>query len=302
MWKPVTLDDKDVIDLYLKDKNLEISELTFTNLYLWNQGQSFSYRVIDDFLVVKSLDINDNCMIFLPVGKTAEQNESPEKLRKVIEKLIEECEDENFFFIRSLTDKMKSRLEVAFPEDFEFTPTPEYSDYVYDVEKLINLSGRKFHSKKNQFNKFKKLYKFEYIPLTVENAQILIDSQCQWFNHNNVLVYADLEIERKGIIQVINNIEHLDVDGAYITIDNKIAAFTLAEQLSDDTVVIHIEKAVDDFPGAYQAINKLYLENRWSDMTYVNRECDLGIEGLRKAKESYRPVFMVDKYKAVLKK
>lgn len=302
MWKSVTLEDKVIIDSYLKDKNLEISELTFTNLYLWNQGQSFSYRIIDDFLVVKSLDLAGNCMIFLPVGKTEDQNNSLELLKAVIEKLIEDCEDENIFFIRSLTEKMKTRLEKAFPEDFEFSPTPEYSDYVYSVEKLVNLSGRKYHSKKNQFNKFKKMYDFEYTPLTAENAQILIDSQCQWFNHNNVEVYADLEIERKGIIQVINNMEHLDVDGAYITVEGKIAAFTLAEQLSDYTVVIHIEKAVDEFPGAYQAINKLYLENRWSDMTYVNRECDLGIDGLRNTKQSYRPIFMLEKYKAILKK
>ena len=302
MWKNVSLEDKAVIDTYLKNNETEISELNFTNLFLWNQGQSFTYKIIDDFLIVKSLDIEGNCGIFLPIGKTPEFNDSPEALRSVLLKLIEECDSENVFYIRSLSEKMKTRLEKALPEKFEFSPTPQYSDYIYSVEKLINLSGKKYHSKKNLYNKFKKLYDFEYVPLTKENSQILIDSQCQWFNHNNVQVYADLEIERQGILRVIDNIEHLDVDGAYITIEGNIAAFTLAEQITEDTVVIHIEKAVDSFSGAYQAINKLYLENRWSHITFVNRECDLGIDGLRKAKESYRPVFMLDKYKAVLKK
>ena len=89
--------------------------------------------------------------------------------------------------------------------------------------------------------------------------------------------------------------------GGVIKIDNKIAAFTLGEQINSNSVVIHIEKANTFYEGIYQAINQQFLCNEWNEMEFVNREEDLGIEGLRRAKMTYNPIRFVEKFEAVLK-
>ncbi len=111
-----------------------------------------------------------------------------------------------------------------------------------------------------------------------------------------------LSSEDRGIVEIMKNFQNLDVTAAGIKIDGKLAAFTIGERVSEETAVIHIEKADSSFTGIYQAINYLFLKNEFSDLKYVNREEDLGIEGLRQAKLSYNPVMFGKKYRAELKK
>jgi len=108
-----------------------------------------------------------------------------------------------------------------------------------------------------------------------------------------------LAYEKEAIEDILTNFEKLDFKGGVLYANGEICAFTVSEQLTKDMAVIHIEKANTDFNGAFAAINQMNLENTWSHLKYVNREEDLGIEGLKKAKKSYRPCRMIDKYKAV---
>lgn len=109
---------------------------------------------------------------------------------------------------------------------------------------------------------------------------------------------AKAESEWRGICYFLENYHLTECLGGMLLVDNKVVAVTFGEALNQDTVVIHIEKANTDFRGAYQAINRHYLQNHWSDYTYVNRQQDLGIEGLRKAKMSYHPLRLVEKFNA----
>ena len=201
---------------------------------------------------------------------------------------------------RSFADELE-RYEGA---EFQIEDDRDNADYVYRSEDLIQLAGRKFHSKKNHLNSFHKNYaEAEYLPITED-----IVTQCKlningWYKLRAHEQPDDpfIAAEREAIIEVLNNFQDFGLKGGALLVDKRIVTFTFGEQLNSDTAVIHVEKADPEVRGAYPAINQAFVAHEWSAMAYINREEDMGLEGLRKAKESYRPVKMIDKFTAVLK-
>ncbi len=288
MWKTINIEDKQKINSYLAKISTEISELNFTNLFLWQPGQDIRYWEMDGFLMIR--DGLKDYEYFFPVGE-GDLTQAVKHLREVHEQgpLVFRCLDES----------MKDALEAAMPGQFTFTRTDDRDDYVYSVQELIDLSGRKFRNKRNFILGFLRENNFSYHRLTADTVDLVAHSQLEWCNQRNCELFPDLYREKLGIMRVLEHFSDLDYIGGYIEINGKVQAFTFAEPLTDDTVVIHIEKANDQIRGLYQFINQHFLEQEWKDFTYVNRECDLGIDGLRQAKLSYRPVRMITKYKAV---
>lgn len=171
-------------------------------------------------------------------------------------------------------------------------------DYVYETEKLINLTGKKYHSKRNFINRFEAAYQYEYVRLNGENALSCVPAVEEWFARHNekTLFYFD---EQEAILELLHNFEALNLKGAAIKVDGKIRAMTLGEFLPPDTAHIIIEKADINYPGLYAVINQKFLENEWAHTKLVNREEDMGVEGLRKAKQSYQPLYQNKVFNAV---
>ena len=195
-------------------------------------------------------------------------------------------------------------LESYEGASFDVTDDRDNADYVYLAEKLITLSGRKLHSKKNHLNAFHKLYpQAEYLPITQELIPACRKELESWYKLRAAELDEDpfIGYERAAIHEIFDNYEAFALKGGVIRIDGRVVAFTFGEQLNSDTAVIHVEKADPNVRGAYPAINQGFVEHAWSDMTYINREEDMGLPGLRKAKESYKPVKMIEKFNAVLK-
>ncbi|MBU2623096.1 MAG: DUF2156 domain-containing protein [Proteobacteria bacterium] len=171
-------------------------------------------------------------------------------------------------------------------------------DYLYSVKELVELKGNRFHKKKNLLSQFIKTYKYDYIPLDhdmVDNALSMQDDWCAW---RDCEASETLSSENRVIEKVLKAWHKLpDLKGGAVMADGKIAAYTVAEQLSDDTLLIHFEKGNQDYKGAYQAINRMFLEHNMAGYKIVNREQDLDNEGLRKAKLSYNPVDFLKKYR-----
>lgn len=187
---------------------------------------------------------------------------------------------------------------------FEVTDDRDNADYVYLAEKLISLSGRKLHSKKNHLNAFHKLYpQAEYLPITKNLIPACRKELESWYAMRKEELEDDpfIGYERAAIHEVFDNYEDFKLQGGVIRIDGRVVAFTFGEQLNTDTAVIHVEKADPNVRGAYPAINQGFVANAWSQMTYINREEDMGLPGLRKAKESYKPEKMIEKFNAVVK-
>jgi len=170
------------------------------------------------------------------------------------------------------------------------------SDYIYLTEDLINLRGKKFHSKKNHINKFKKLYEYEYVRLDGGFVDECLRIMEEWCAAKGCDCRKEGYCEKLANIELLNNYGDLGCKGALIKVNGRFEAFTVGEMLNMDTAVIHIEKANSQIDGLYAFVNQQFCEKEWGDTTYINREQDLGVEGLRKAKLSYNPVKMVNKY------
>lgn len=174
-------------------------------------------------------------------------------------------------------------------------------DYVYDVEELVALRGNRFHKKKNLLKQFKNqnTYRFEsFSQAMIEQALALQDDWCTWRDCEDSDV---LSAENRAIQRVFMSWKHFpELLGGAIMVEGLIVAYTIAEPLDDDTVVIHFEKGCPAHKGVYQAINQMFLESLAGRFRFVNREQDLGDAGLRKAKMSYHPVAFNKKYRVRL--
>ncbi|MFH1060966.1 MAG: phosphatidylglycerol lysyltransferase domain-containing protein, partial [Pseudomonadota bacterium] len=175
-------------------------------------------------------------------------------------------------------------------------PDRDQSDYVYASEDLIKLAGNRFHRKKNHLNRFLKTQPHEYRPLDEGLVAAVLDMQQAWCALRECHQDPGLSAEDRAIYEALTNFGRLDYVGGAILVEGRVEAFSLGEPLNPDTAVIHIEKANPELPGIYAAINQRFVAEAWSGMTYINREQDLGLEGLRQAKESYNPHHLVDKY------
>ena len=168
-------------------------------------------------------------------------------------------------------------------------------DYVYETENLLNLPGNQYRQNRRWLNKFLDNYEYEFELLSEENIEKCKKLQLEWCIMRECEEDEGLEQEQDAIYDALDNFHNLEFKGAMICVDNKCVAYTFGEMLNQDTLVVHVEKAHMDYEGGYQAINNLFLKNSFKNATYVNREQDLGVLGLRRAKESYKPIRMIEK-------
>ena len=170
------------------------------------------------------------------------------------------------------------------------------ADYVYETEKLSRLSGKKYHSKKNHVNKFKATYPdWSYEPITKDNVEECFQMALRWRELNGCEEDEEKHAEICVALNFLRLFEELEMRGGALRVNGEVAAFTIGEQVGTDTLVVHIEKAFADVQGAYAMINQQFAEHEGTGFPYLNREEDMGEEGLRQAKMSYKPVFLIEK-------
>ena len=286
-FKSLDLEDKALFDKFLSQDPPQTSELTFTNLFIWRHQYRPIWLLWEDCLLTIFQPQGERPFGLPPLG--------PGDKRKALDFL--------FHILGQLTSEPHvCRVSTAFLEEFvepdQYTATldRDNSDYVYLTKDLINLSGRKYHRKKNHLNRFIKNNAFEYRPLDRDLVESFLEMQESWCQMRECVEQPELLSEDYAVHEALTHFQDLDYQGGAVIMNSRVEAFSLGEPLNKDTAVIHIEKANPDIPGLYAAINQLFCSNAWMDMTYINREQDLGSEGLRKAKESYNPHHMEDKH------
>lgn len=285
-FKPLEFEDKEVFDEILHQDPPVISELTFSNLHMWRHKHRPAWLIWERCLLLIFQPEGRSPFGLFPVG-----NGNKEKaLDFLLSELCAATPDARICRVDE-----KNLKTIADPERFRIEPDVDNSDYVYLTQELIQLSGKKYHRKKNHLNQFIKNNRHEYRPLDEDLLESLLDMQEEWCRTRECVEDPGLSAEDFTIREALSRFGELDYTGGAILIDGRVEAFSLGEPLNEDTAVIHFEKANPAIPGLYAAINQLFLRNSWSDMRYVNREQDLGIEGLRKAKESYYPNHMINK-------
>jgi hypothetical protein len=291
-FKPIEIQDKPLFDEFLRKDPPRISELTFTNLFIWRHHYRPVWLQWNECLLIIFHPRTGTTYGLAPFGpgdkKSALDVLSEEIAKQTSDVRICRVEEE---FIRNHID----------PAKYAVVNDRDNSDYVYLAKDLINLSGNKYHRKKNHLNQFIKNHAFEYHPLNAELVKRVLGMQEAWCQIRECVEKPDLLAEDFAVREALTGYEELGYHGGAILINSVVEAFSLGEPLNEDTAVIHIEKANPEIPGLYAAINQLFCLNAWSNFTYINREQDMGSEGLRKAKESYYPRHMVDKYTLIPK-
>lgn len=293
-FQDLTKQDKPLLDRYFRSRYYENSHFNFTNLFMWR----IPYHVRwceENGVLYMTCEWDGTLMAMQPFGPEEKMQEATERFLAYFQEIGRPL---LFVGMESGYAEFLARYKGA---SFDIHEDRDNFDYVYLAEKLISLSGRKLHSKKNHLNAFRKMYpQAEYLAITEELIPACRVELESWYQMRLADEPDDpfIDWERRAILEIFDDYEYFGLRGGAIRLDGRIIAFTFGEQLNTDSVVVHVEKADPNIRGAYPAINQGYVANNWSGMTYINREEDMGHEGLRKAKESYKPEKMIRKFNA----
>jgi len=248
---------------------------------------------------------NENCLCFS--DGFAADGEKPPRFSETLAESIAACDEElldcyldgGAAAFGEAADPflalVKEKIEQSCPELF-MKPLEIAWDYVYDRESLATLKGKKLHGKRNHINKFMKTYPdFEYKKLDTSMIAECLDLYDEWSSHKDETTIEAYD-EKTSVCLALKNMDALGLTGGCIVLEGQIVAFTVGERLLPHMQLIHIEKANYEIEGLYPVINQQYVLHECQGVTLVNREEDMGIEGMRKAKHSYQPVKMIKKY------
>ncbi len=293
-FKDITPKDKDIITAFTMDSNRKNCDLAFSNLCSWRFLYHTQYAIIDNFLVFRFW-VDDDLAYMMPIG-----NGNP---KQVIDILMEDARmQQHNFCMLGVSTFMKQDLEEIMPDRFIFTDDRDYADYLYLRSDLSTLSGKKYQPKRNHINKFKNTYPdYSYTPITPDRIAECMELEEKWCKANDCDKQEGTGNERKALIYALEHFDELGLTGGILHVNNQIVAFTLGSPINHEIFGVHIEKADTSIDGAYAMINNEFAKRIPEQFIYVNREEDLGLEGLRKAKLSYHPVLILEKYMACLK-
>ncbi|WP_409200464.1 DUF2156 domain-containing protein [Methanobrevibacter sp. DSM 116169] len=283
-FKPISLSDKSIFDYYFNKTDFNNAEKNFSNLFMWRKTYKYEYAIINDCLCIKgkSRDTKQPFCHF-PYGG-CDIEDSLALIKEAFKK------EGNDLIIKPLLPEMKKCLEKTI-EEFTLTEDRNSFDYIYTSNKLINLSGSKLRNKRRWLKKFKENYDYTYEEINSNNL-----AEAKEFTINIIKNSNNDQDEIIAMEEMFDNMFELEIKGCIIKIDGEIAGVSTGEELTKDTVIIHCERCDTKYEGIYNCINQEFCQKQWSNYKFINREEDLGIEGLRQAKLTYRPDLLLSKY------
>lgn len=287
IWKEITKAEADMFREYYKNEQSRSCEHSFANNLLWSPFYKTKYSIIEGCLVFKSG--GERLSVSFPLGK--------KQVKNAVDRLLAYFEEmDKPFCMHMVTAAQFEWLNENYPDKFAIAYMRDAADYIYESEKLISLSGKKLHGKRNHINNFVKNYPdYQYERITEENKEECLEMAQAWRVQSGCDEDPEKHAEFCVTLRALQNLEALQLRGGLIRADGKVVAFSLGEPLSEDTFVVHVEKAYADIQGAYPIINQQFVLHEASGFRYINREEDTGAEGLRKAKLSYHPAFLQEK-------
>ena len=285
-FRPLALEDKPVFDEALRNAPPEISELTFTNLFAWRTAYAFEVSRLGQWIIVRA-HAPSGVYFLDPIGS----GDKREAIARVL--------DETKAMFRRVPESTKARCGTD--PRIAVSPDRNNADYLYLTADLISLRGKKYDGKRNLIKRFKSSYPFEYVRLTHRDIKECLDFQEQWCVMKDCDSVEGLRNERAAVHEMVHHCELFRLIAGAVKVEGTMRAVAIAEPLNPSTMVMHILKADPNIPGLYQTVMNEFLSREAAAFTYVNLEQDLGVEGLRKAKESYQPHAMVNKYTLFLR-
>lgn len=284
--KNIEIEDKAIFDKY-KNPNILNSEYQFTTLFAWAKRYNFCYQEHEDTLLIFGNQNDGSLQCYYPLGNQALKS-SIEYIKYIFK------EEKAPLNLRPLSEDMLNSILPYMNKNCLIGTKKSYSDYICDYQKLVNYSGPEYKRKRKLVNAFYKRYNFKYERLTADKIDFVKSGLYDILSDSKNVFDID---EWYAYLRILNNIEKLELRGGMILVDNKLEAICIAEEFYD-SIIIHIRRCNKSFVGIYPAMLQLLLQHEFCDKhyKYVNLQDDMGIENLRKAKFSYKPVFLLEKY------
>ena len=298
-FKPVELADREWIYPIIYNAGIRNADYSFTNIFAWGESFQAKQVMVNGCLIICT-NVEGSSYYSYPVGA-----ESDEQLISVINSLSDHCSELGEpFNLHAIPAEKAELLETLFPGKFEIEPIRDLFDYIYSAEKLSSLAGKKLHSKRNFINRFTAEHEWHTVEMTTENSSLWADMVGEWIAVRDEDSYESAFNEARAMRIAMSYFTELKLDGIYLYIDDRPCAFAVGERICQDTYIVHFEKADASIAGTYPMINREFvrmIKEKYPEVEYINREDDMGLENLRKAKLSYYPDIMEEKYMAVIK-
>lgn len=294
-FKEITPEDRSWVQPLLDQSGYRLIEYNFTFMYLWRE--IFQYRIgqVEGYLVLKSQRENHPITYLFPAGSG--------DLPPVLEALDQDAASHGIPLIFHMVPREgRELLEEILPHEFEFIELTDFFDYIYESSRMQRLNGKKLSGKRNHINRFKEEYpNWVYERITPENIHEVVAMNQKWVaREEEEDPSRSFAQEALSVDEALEKYEELGLTGGLLRgePEGEVMAYTIGDRLTEDTLLIHIEKAFRDIQGAYPMINQQFALDQGKEYTYINREDDSGNPGLRRAKRSYQPIFMGEKYGA----
>lgn len=292
-FRKIQRNDKDWISECLKISDFRGCEYSFANNLAWQRLNDTVITHYKDFYISCSFD-NGQPYFTFPTGVKLDDN-GKEKYIELFSELKKDVEKQGRpLIISSVTDENLEWLKEYYKDNITCELDRDNCDYIYNSSDLIELKGKKYHGKRNHIKRFMD-NDWEYQELSADLIDECIAFSTEFYNKNESYDDFSAVVEQYAIGLFLENLEELGLKGAVLRQNGEIVGFTIGEQLNSDTFVVHIEKAVSEIQGAYPMLCNQFAKHNAADLKYINREEDLGIEGLRKSKLSYNPAFLLNK-------
>ena len=286
-YSPFSIEHKALYTEHAAKTPSNSSGYSFGNIFLW---ESYCHRSLAQRHGCLCIEYNCRSGVFYSIpGKGGD-------LAAALDSLREDAAAHGVpLSLRGITAADRDLLEQVCPGRFAFTPDRDNYDYIYSIDSMASLAGKKLHGKRNHCNKFQATYQWEFHPITPDRFDDCMSIHKAWSDSHE----GGNPDENFAIRRAFDNWDTLGFEGGILYANGKPVAFTVGEQISEDTVDIHFEKALDTVPGAYPMVAREFARQLNADhpqLRYLNREEDMGIENLRKAKESWYPLYLLEKF------
>ncbi len=292
-FHPITLQDKSWIDRHVMCENSPSADYNFGNMFIWDAHYRQFVCCHGDRTLILVYPGGKPAFVY-PIGCGP--------LSPAIDALRKYAAAGGWpFRMFGVTEAHRALLEQRYPGRFTFTEEPGYADYIYEAEKLATYSGKALHGKKNHCNRFEAEHDWSFVPLTRDLFPACREMLDAWTADNADRLDDSIVYEHEAIECAFANYEALALEGGVLFADGELLGFSFGEMTSHDTFNTHVEKAPPEINGAYPMVCRemaRMLLARHEELRFINREDDMGLESLRRSKESYKPLYLLKKYTA----
>lgn len=288
-FKAITFDDSSTIEPFLSHQNYRTSDYTVAGIFMWHRFFNMSFCIVDEMLLIKMQYKSETPYFCIPVG--------PGSLDDALEALRNCCKEERHDLVfAAVPQAALSSLHKIFGEPLLVEENRDWFDYLYLADELRNLAGKKFRTPRNHINRFKRSYPdYRFVRITMENISLVRHFYSEYAPANTPEGEFP-EAESAAVAELLDEyFDRFEAIGYYLEIKGQIAGFAIGE-IINDTFFVHIEKASLLWHGSYQMLVNGVALLTPENIQYINREEDVGIEGLRKSKLSYNPTELLAKY------